>query len=797
MDHQWLDEYLQRHQLTAEACDYIRYRVTSGPSRRVGDRTISNVCSEYQSQKMQASVSTESRSGELAYAIHLDHDDDVVAFYEQPACIQIRITDKNNRKRRVYYTPDFLVLFHHGARVIEVKPLSKLRNFIKTRPLDWYSQDEQFIYRPAKESFDRIGLSHEVVSSDELGKVYTANLLLLLKISEISVPNIPIISSKAQEIVGGEYCLRLSTLAEHLHLTDMTPLLILINTGVLYTNLRSQLLTHPETCWVALTPEHLSLATEFENNFSDYEPREREASVTHVPSCREIHRALQRLDRVLAGEQSRSVRRYRSLIKEGESLGMSPLQSLIPKTYNSGNYLSPLPRIVLDFLRAHIQSRYAGVRRLSINAAYRDYKHAASKNHPSYSPVTRNTYTRYVTLADQTAIAHARGGTRARNAAAEPSPVNTRELKPTRPLECATCDHYLGDIRLIVAETDSKTYTFSPWITVLRDLRTRLLLAIWIDFSPPSRIACAMVLRLCLRAYGRLPEAIVVDRGAEFGSVYFSAFAAHCGIHIHRRPTSHPRYGSEAERFFEEFRTQRLVHELGNTVEHREARSTSSSHASENHAALDLNQFVKLTLDYSNWRASETVTAEHVSPILAHRRGLEKYPFSGIILPYDEAFSIASAVDSRHFKIDRRRGIHINTMHYWHPQLVNHAVTKKSVEVRIEPEDPNRIYVFFDGQWITCRSSGAPLNDLSDPIRRRATALRHSGIMAINEEIKSNNDLSLMQRIEDFSKVAGKAKAHPTSDSSLRNEESPKNSEVDLFDSTKERPLSQIPTSEW
>lgn len=59
-----------------------------------------------------------------------------------------------------------------------------------------------------------------------------------------------------------------------------------------------------------------------------------------------------------------------------------------------------------------------------------------------------------------------------------------------------------------------------------------------------------LVIRDCVRRYGRIPTTIVVDQGAEFKGTYFEQLLAYMGAHKRMRPASHPRFGSIIERFF-------------------------------------------------------------------------------------------------------------------------------------------------------------------------------------------------------------------------------------------------------
>ena len=69
-----------------------------------------------------------------------------------------------------------------------------------------------------------------------------------------------------------------------------------------------------------------------------------------------------------------------------------------------------------------------------------------------------------------------------------------------------------------------------------------------------------MVLRLCVKRYGRLPTAITVDGGPSSRSVYFEQLLALYRVRKHQRPAAEPRFGSPQERLFGTMETEFLYH---------------------------------------------------------------------------------------------------------------------------------------------------------------------------------------------------------------------------------------------
>lgn len=120
-----LDQYFVHHQLVGPTADYIR-RASLGLARDIGTGGYASLVTEYQSRKMAVTVNTESRTAECLYAIYLDFDPDVEAFFEQPPSVDCYRTTKQGIRRLTNYTPDFLVLGKYGPYVVQLKTERKL-----------------------------------------------------------------------------------------------------------------------------------------------------------------------------------------------------------------------------------------------------------------------------------------------------------------------------------------------------------------------------------------------------------------------------------------------------------------------------------------------------------------------------------------------------------------------------------------------------------------------------------------------------------------------------------------------
>ena len=133
------------------------------------------------------------------------------------------------------------------------------------------------------------------------------------------------------------------------------------------------------------------------------------------------------------------------------------------------------------------------------------------------------------------------------------------------------------ELNLILCDSRTGQPLGKCWLTLLILSQPRRIAAYALTFDPPSYRSCLMVLRLCVKRYGRLPTAITVDGGPEFQSVYFEQLLALYQVRKHQRPVAEPRFGSPQERLFGTMETEFLYHLLGNTQATREPRQMTKA----------------------------------------------------------------------------------------------------------------------------------------------------------------------------------------------------------------------------
>jgi len=743
-----LTEYFEKHQLSDAAREYITLVRNSDPSRLVGERTISNVCTLYPSRKMGCSIQAESRTAEYAYLIELEYDNEIIEYWDQPEPVSVIRTNKNLVKRRGSYTPDFLLLTTKGPKIVEVKKKDAIEKLLKEKPHDWIGALDNVCYMPAKIAFTKIGINFEVFSSEKLNPVRTSNLKLLLQAMSSGIAVEDSVIDSINKCLMNESWVRLSELIDKCDLKDVTPVLQMIRQKKLFCMLNDEFLSKPESVWVSRYERILRILYEEssdKNKKNSIEMYNGDVDVKFIPSEKQAIKALESIDRIESGEKSRSVSRYIKLTEDGKKKGLTMFQSLIPRTNLSGNKTERINKVCKDYLLEFIKTEFK--KEIGYVASYDLYKNKAKKQHPAHAEVSLKTFRKYIDLSDQEKIAFDEGGERKKNAVANPSNVKDREMKPMLPFEEGTIDHALAKIKLPLTNQNGVKYTARPWVTMLIDIYTGMILSVWASFKAPSKFSCAIAIRNCVRTHGRIPASIVIDRGSDFQSVYFSSMLINYEVSPKSRPVSHSRFGGEVERMIGDFKTQWLVKRPGGFSSVPISRAVSSSHSSDSKAEMEIDFFWKELLQYVEWRNSSIIGNSYESPNILFDRESKLFSCVGKKISYENEFVISTAIDARKYTVDPVRGIHVNEMHYWHSDLKETANLRKKVEVRIEPENPYRVYARVNNKWVTCFNTGEQSFNQLDPVSRMAMSMRKLEGRTIRDKAEGDAHQNLIEQL--------------------------------------------------
>jgi transposase InsO family protein len=291
----------------------------------------------------------------------------------------------------------------------------------------------------------------------------------------------------------------------------------------------------------------------------------------------------------------------------------------------------------------------------------------------------------------------------------------------------AHIDHTLIEVTVISSVTGEALDRL--WLTLMIDAYSRVPLAHYLTFDPPSYRSVMMILRECVRRHGRLPDKIIVDRGKDFESVYFETLLAFFGISKFSRPPGQPRFGSIMERGLGAVQSS-VFHSLeGNTQNLKLGRSASASHDPAKHAVWTADE---LDEQLSDWLYKVYPTLRHNGVLEApqdrmqrslNETGLRAHRF----ITYDESFLLMTLPepDPSTRLVHPQKGIRLHHCSYWSPELGAERVKGTKVELRYDPFDPTYIYAHIRGKWLRCETRNHLLREFTErDIKYAAEELR-------------------------------------------------------------------------
>jgi hypothetical protein len=157
-----LEQLMDRAQLPPIGREHVRRVATSLPSRWVRSASANIIC-RFPSKKMGAVIQAESHRNELAIVYVLEHDAEVIAYWEQPEGIKITYESASGRPTSLTITPDYLVLRTNRVELVEIKPTEALTELSKKMPRRYVcSADGHWHSLPAKAAASAYGFVFQI-----------------------------------------------------------------------------------------------------------------------------------------------------------------------------------------------------------------------------------------------------------------------------------------------------------------------------------------------------------------------------------------------------------------------------------------------------------------------------------------------------------------------------------------------------------------------------------------------------------------------------------------------------------
>jgi putative transposase len=751
---------------TAEMLSTIR---TSSPVRKVRGRA-SNVAGRYPSPKMQRSIQFESQHVELWAIYAMERDDTVLEYYDQPMRLPLQYRATSGRQTTQWHTPDFFVLRTTGGTFEEWKPVHALEALAVSMPHRYQRAGDGTWHCPPGDAWARpFGLRYQVRSSAEYHPLYIQNLHFLQDFWAHPVPVDPEQEQLVLSLVDTHPGLRLAEATEAYPALSVDVVWALLATRRLFTDLAAtSLMRHDhvalfrsEAAWVQASQtaarvdearvapllviwDHRLWQADVHGESVTLRPEVGEAlrlSSAHVqdllergalqpgtaatpspmtPEIREAltraspkaqHAANERLRQILAYRRrepitvtARSVQRWLAAYRHAEVACGCGYLGLLDHVAARGNRSPRAPETSVQLLATYLKDHYASPQAPRAAAVYRLYREACARQ--GLSPVSERTFYRMRARFTTPDVTARRLGRRAAYAA-QPFFWHLDQTTPRhgeRPLAVAHLDHTELDVLLVSSVTGKPLAR--PYLTLLTDAYSRRILALYVTYDPPSYRSVMMTFRVCVQRHQRLPQELVVDRGPEFGSVYFETLLSRYFMTKKERPAQQPRFGSVIERLFGTATTEFLNQLRGNTQASKTPRQMTREVDPDRLAVWTLERFAARV---SEWAYDVYDQLEHPalgqSPREAFAQGMQ---LAGArlhrVIPYSDEFLMLTRPTTRtgYATIHPARGLTVHGLHYWHERMRIPAVAGQRVPVRYEPYNMGVVYAFVEGQWLTC-----------------------------------------------------------------------------------------------
>lgn len=457
----------------------------------------------------------------------------------------------------------------------------------------------------------------------------------------------------------------------------------------------------------------------------------------------DLESAIQRAAQLDAAETGitvppRTLRYWRKRAGEGEIAYGNRFAGLIPRISARGNRFRKVDPEVVAVMNDVIDTEVFAAFQPKITICYGKVRNLCEER--GLPPPSDKTFRAEIKRRKEEAVVLARQGRRAAYGITEYQWYidQSTPRHGERPFEIGHIDHTELDVELVDSRTGANLGR--PWLTILLDAFTRMILAYFLTFDPPSYRSCMAVIRNAVQRHGRITKTIVVDQGSDFESMYFEALLARLESHKKSRPAAKGRFGSVIERLFG-VNNQAFIHNLaGNSQSLQRPRSMSPSHDPRTLAVWTL---PALTDAFEGFIDTVYANLKHpalgMSPKEAIARGLT---MSGkrehVLIPFTEDFNRLCMPTTIAGKAMVRtgRGIKIKGIHYWHPAFREPTVARTKVHLVYDPFDVSRAYALVGGEWVLCRSEHQAL------FERRT----EREIAAISQEIRILHHLADVRR---------------------------------------------------
>lgn len=832
--------------LSEESIKLIQNVRNSPPARRV--KSFSGAISgRFPSRKMGVTIQFESHKNELPFIYELEHNKNVLEFYDQPPTFKLEYQGKDGRKIVCNHTADFFVIEKNSIYWVECKTEEHLAKLSIKQPNRYcLNNEETWICPPGTDYASKFGFSYIVQSNENINWTYQRNIEFLDDYYRSE--NVKI-SKEAYASIWNTINQKLGITLEEVfdktaNLVSKDDIYQLITSSEILVDLKSNLLTEPEKVptfvgyesylaysnfiitedsdfsssnsflliegcrieWDGKIFEILNVGNNavslisqneelLEIPYAVFEKLLKKGKIkganlqetnTHREEILNILSRASEKDFEIANDRHRAVLAklndepipqdiecsdrtlYRWLNSHNFAKRVfgNGYLGLLPKP-NLGNRTPKLPPEVNDLVAKHLEESYETLKQKTVTAVWGEINLRCEEK--GFTKVSYKAVLRSVKRLLKKKKILKRQGKRAayqhQEFYLELSLTTPRHGE--RPFQIAHVDHTELDIEIV--DTKTGKVLGRVHLTLLVDAFSRCVLAFYLSFEKPSKLACMMVLRECVRRHGRLPQIIIVDGGKEFAGIYFETLLAMYECTKKTRPPAEPRVGSVLERLFGSTNTRFIYNLEGNTQIMKTVRQVTKSVNPKNLAIWTL---PKLHHHLAIW-FYEIYNGKLEHPALGRTpseeflSGIDKFGQRNTrYIPFDENFKIMTLppIPRIEVKVSSQKGVRVNYLNYFCDDFRHPEVDGRKVAVRYDPLDAGIVYACVKKRWVKCYSeyykffkgrSEKEIKLATELIKKKtgfSNASRSISAIIIAKFLKSAEaeELLLKQRIKDL-----------------------------------------------
>ncbi len=406
---------------------------------------------------------------------------------------------------------------------------------------------------------------------------------------------------------------------------------------------------------------------------------------------------------------------YKLIERYDKTLGAS---SLYPKRPGMEKNTKRIPDNVEDIITAAIEKMYKGKA-----ASYAKVWEEVQAQCTKLKQVTpcKSTVTSRIKEVGERLLSRKKDGAEAANQKFGAKPG---QLKTSYPLEKVQIDHTVVDC--ILVDDESREPLFRPWLTLVIDVYTRIILGYYIAFHAPSilSVACAITHAVLPKKrylenigcgdvnhpFCGVPEVLHMDNASEFRTIKLQRPCALHGIKAEWRPLGKKHWGGHIERLIGTMMNSHVHFLPGTTMSNVLKRG---DYDSEKHAALTIEEF-------NRWFARQVEIYNYSVHSALKCRPSEKW---------NKAFAIKAAMgvhqklitDPFKFRLDfmpeenrkiRPIGVSLFNRTYWAPEL-SHHIGLRNVTIKYDPFALHTIWAKIEGSYIELRFADLTRDNLS------------------------------------------------------------------------------------